>query len=79
MPNASVCLAAGFGGRTTVSGRKVGDNYAVPLYRTRHRELHHGGNEAAWWHDMGIDPLEVARQLWHETEGHRGPGFLTRE
>ena len=39
---------------------KVGDEFTVPLCRTHHRELHHGGNELSWWHDMGIDPLEVA-------------------
>jgi hypothetical protein len=24
----------------------------------------------AWWHDMGIEPLEVARRLWGETRPH---------
>ena len=43
-------------------GRKVSDEFTVPLCRTHHRELHHGGNEAAWWHDMGIDPLAIARE-----------------
>ena len=52
-------------------GRKVGDEFTVPLCRAHHRELHHSGNEAAWWHDMGIDPLDVAQQLWSETEGQR--------
>ena len=47
--------------------RKVGDDFSVPLCRAHHRELHHSGNESAWWHDMGIDPLEVARELWAET------------
>jgi hypothetical protein len=48
-------------------GRKVGDEFTVPLCRPHHRELHHGGNEAAWWHDMGIDAIAVAKQLWDET------------
>jgi hypothetical protein len=48
-------------------GRKVSDEFAVPLCRRHHRDLHHSGNEAAWWHDLGIDPIEVARQLWEET------------
>jgi hypothetical protein len=48
-------------------GRKVSDEFAVPLCRQHHRDLHHSGNEAAWWHDLGIDPIEVARQLWDET------------
>jgi hypothetical protein len=48
-------------------GRKVGDEFTVPLCRTHHRELHQYGNEAAWWHDMGIDPLDIAAQLWDES------------
>jgi hypothetical protein len=48
--------------------RKVGDEFAVPLCRAHHGELHNSGNEAAWWHDMGIEPLEIARQLWEETQ-----------
>jgi hypothetical protein len=47
-------------------GRKVSDEFAVPLCRQHHRDLHYSGNEAAWWHDLGIDPIEVARQLWNE-------------
>ena len=46
--------------------RKVGDDFTVPLCRKHHRDLHDSGNEAAWWHDMGIEPLEIARQLWDE-------------
>jgi hypothetical protein len=49
-------------------GRKVGDEFTVPLCRAHHRELHHSGNEAAWWHDMGIDPLEIAKELWAESQ-----------
>ena len=52
-------------------GRKVGDEFTVPLCRAHHRELHHSGNEAAWWHDMGIDPIDIAQQLWSETDGQR--------
>jgi hypothetical protein len=48
-------------------GRKVSDEFTVPLCRAHHRELHHTGNERAWWHDMGIDPLPVAARLWEET------------
>ena len=44
-------------------GRKVGDEFTVPLCRAHHRELHHSGNEAAWWHEMGINPLDVAQQF----------------
>ena len=33
--------------------------------------LRDSGNEAAWWHDMGIEPLEIARQLWDESQKHQ--------
>jgi hypothetical protein len=48
-------------------GRKVGDDFTVPLCRPHHRDLHDSGNEAAWWHDMGIDALEIANDLWNES------------
>jgi hypothetical protein len=52
-------------------GRKVGDDFTVPLCRKHHRDLHDSGNESAWWHDMGIEPLEIARQLWVDSQKHR--------
>jgi hypothetical protein len=48
-------------------GLKVSDEFTVPLCRTHHRQLHHAGNEAAWWRDMSIDALEIARGLWQES------------
>jgi hypothetical protein len=45
-------------------GMKVSDEFTVPLCRTHHRELHHSGNENVWWHDMDIEPIEIARTLW---------------
>ena len=24
-------------------------------------------NEPGWWHDMGIEPLEIAKTLWQTT------------
>jgi DNA recombination protein Rad52 len=53
-------------------GRKVSDEFTVPLCRAHHRELHHTGNERAWWHDMGIDPIPIARRLWGESQAHEG-------
>jgi hypothetical protein len=50
-------------------GRKVSDEYAVPLCRTHHHELHRFGNERIWWENMRVDPLVAARQLWLETRG----------
>ena len=45
-------------------GRKVSDEFAVPLCRSHHREVHRAGDEQAWWQAAGIDPVKVARQLW---------------
>jgi len=48
-------------------GRKVSDQFTVPLCRTHHRQIHRCGNEATWWQRTGIDPLAAARTLWLET------------
>jgi hypothetical protein len=47
-------------------GRKVSDEFSVPLCRTHHRQLHQTGDEVQWWLDMEIDPLPIARDLWAE-------------
>ncbi len=48
-------------------GRKVSDEFTVPLCRGHHREVHRCGDEAAWWKKAGIDPSAAARMLWLET------------
>lgn len=48
-------------------GRKVSDEFTVPLCRGHHREVHRSGDEAAWWQKAGIDPTVTARALWLET------------
>jgi hypothetical protein len=48
-------------------GRKVSDEFTVPLCRGHHREVHRRGDEAAWWKTAGINPTETARVLWLET------------
>jgi hypothetical protein len=45
-------------------GRKVSDEFTVPLCRGHHREAHRCGDEAAWWKKIGIDPNVNARALW---------------
>ena len=48
-------------------GRKVSDEFTVPLCRGHHREVHRCGDEAAWWKKAGIDPTVPARALWLQT------------
>jgi hypothetical protein len=50
-------------------GRKVSDEFAVPLCRGHHRALHRSRDERVWWRQAGIDPIKVARRLWKETHG----------
>ena len=54
-------------------GRKVSDEFTVPLCATHHHELHMRGNEVEWWKDQQIEPLGIADGLWR-TEGRQlGP------
>jgi hypothetical protein len=48
-------------------GRKVSDEFVVPLCRGHHREVHRCGDEAAWWRKVGVNPMVAARTLWLET------------
>ena len=48
-------------------GRKVSDEFTVPLCRGHHREIHRCNNEAAWWKKLGVDPTLPARALWLES------------
>ena len=48
-------------------GRKVSDEYTVPVCRLHHRELHRYGDEASWWAGVGVDPLPIALLLWRKT------------
>src|SRR4030095_16204056 len=36
-------------------GRKVSDEYTVPLCRLHHRELHQRGDELTWWQQLHVD------------------------
>src|SRR5207245_1867680 len=49
-------------------GRKVSDEYAVPLCRAHHRELHRAAKEIPWWQSRGIAPLAVAQALWQRSQ-----------
>jgi hypothetical protein len=53
--------------QSPVLGRKVSDEFTVPLCRGHHREVHRCGNEVAWWKKIGIEPTATARLLWLRT------------
>jgi hypothetical protein len=58
-------------------GRKVSDEFTVPLCRGHHRELHRHGDELAWWGKRGIEPVVTARDLWLDSHVPlRGPPEL---
>jgi hypothetical protein len=48
-------------------GRKVSDEYTVPVCRLHHRELHAYGDETSWWAAVSIDPLPIALELWRRS------------
>ena len=48
-------------------GMKVSDEFTIPLCRGHHRQLHQIGNEVAWWENLKINALEVAKGLWEQT------------
>ena len=48
-------------------GRRVSDEFTVPVCRIHHRELHRSGDELAWWRRLNIDPLPVALKLWQHS------------
>lgn len=45
------------------------DKWTVPLCRTHHDEIERAGakREVAWFRELGIDPLELAGDLWNAT------------
>ena len=49
-------------------GRKVSDEFTVPLCRAHHQQLHRHGNEKAWWANLQISPLETAKELWDASQ-----------
>ena len=69
-------------------GRKVSDEFTVPLCRGHHRDAHRCGDEAGWWGKAGIDPIVSARTLWLKTHplppvtdklGIEDPGSITAD
>ena len=54
-------------------GRKVSDEFTVPLCRTHHRDNHRFGDEQAWWDRQAIDPVATSRKLWASTAAKLAP------
>jgi hypothetical protein len=50
-------------------GRRVSDEFTIPLCRIHHRELHDRGDETAWWNNVSIDPMPIALRYWQQTRG----------
>jgi len=50
-------------------GRRVSDEFTVPLCRVHHRELHRQGDERSWWNKSNIDPMPIALGFWKQTRG----------
>src|SRR6266567_379507 len=57
-------------------GRKVSDEFTVPLCRLHHREIHRARNEADWWSRLGIDALGTALKLWKMTRSTNEPALI---
>ncbi|HYU45815.1 MAG TPA: ERF family protein [Terriglobales bacterium] len=58
-------------------GRKVSDEFTVPLCRLHHRELHRSRNEPLWWKTARIDPIPIAQKLWEATRPKAAPQPVT--
>ena len=56
-------------------GLKVSDEFTVPLCRGHHRQLHQAGNEVAWWENLKINALEIAKGLWEESHKLQVPAW----
>jgi hypothetical protein len=53
-------------------GRKVSDEFTVPLCRAHHREVHQTGNERGFWSRVNVDALAIAQDLWARSRGTLG-------
>jgi hypothetical protein len=60
-------------------GRRVSDEFTVPVCRIHHRELHRHADEVAWWDMAKIDPLPVALRLWQHSRLNGGAGASTSQ
>jgi len=49
------------------------------LCRAHHQDLHRHGNEKAWWSNMQIEPLPIARELWEDVLMHARELYIVYE
>ena len=55
-------------------GRKVSDEWTIPLCAIHHRALHDVGDEETWWNQQKLDPLKEAERLWQMNHKRRRVG-----
>lgn len=60
-------------------GRKVSDEFTVPLCRSHHQALHRHSDERTWWADVQISPLPVAGELWASSPARGFAGTRLQE
>jgi hypothetical protein len=56
-------------------GRKVSDEFVVPLCAIHHRVLHNFGKEEEWWQQQKLDPIKEACRLWDVSRRLRTGGL----
>ncbi|SDC09193.1 Protein of unknown function [Bradyrhizobium brasilense] len=64
---AHVRMASAAFGKASGLGKKPDDKWALPLCSSDHRlarNAQHNRSELAFWHELGINPLIVATQLY---------------
>jgi hypothetical protein len=55
-------------------GRRVSDEFIVPVCRLHHGELHRSGDEVAWWQGFNIDPIPASADRQFRDD----PAFVLR-
>lgn len=55
-------------------GRKVSDQFTVPLCALHHRDLHANGNEVSWWSEKKLNPIDISIELWTKSRARYRDG-----
>ena len=56
-------------------GKKVSDEWVVPLCLIHHRALHDMGSEETWWQEHHIDALTEAEKFWQQSHPAKVPAL----